>query len=188
MHNQEVIELIKNRRSVRSYKNDMLTDEEMMVLEKVMINVPTHHNTQKVHFSVVTDKELLDEMAEIIRQIMLNGNEAQAKKANTPGYSPLHHAPVVIFVSGELSADFHVQTECGVAAGELVMAAAAMGVESCITASSAFMFRDGQGEAIKKKLGIPDNYHTVISVALGYLEGEKPEQPEKTQKVIHITG
>lgn len=186
MHNKEAVAMLEERRSVRTYKGDQISEDELKVLERIMTNVPTHHNTQMVHFTVVQRKDLLDEMAEKIRQIMLKGNESQVKKASTPGYSPLHHAPTVIFISGDLKADFHVQTECGIAAGQIVSAAAVMGLAGCITASSLFMFRGEEGEEIKKTLGIPENYHTVCSIAIGYLDGENPECPDKIDKVNYI--
>lgn len=186
MINKEVVKLLEDRRSVRTFKADQISKEELESIAKIITNVPTHHNTQKVHFTVVQNKELLDEMAERIRQIMLKGNESQVKKASTPGYSPLHHAPTVIFISGDLKADFHVQTECGIAAGQIVSAAAVMELSACITASSLFMFRGEDGETIKKTLGIPENYHTVVTVAIGYLDGGSPECPDKTEKVNYI--
>jgi len=116
-------------------------------------------------------------MAELIRQQMLQGDEAQRKKASAPGYSPLHHAPTVIFVTGELSASFHTQSDCGIGVGLIVAAAEQMGISSCITGSSLFMFKSDEGETLRKTLQIPENYQTVCTIALGYATGEKPEPP-----------
>lgn len=185
MKNPEAEKCLEERRSVRSYAPAQIGDAELKSILKIIQDGPTHHNTQLLHFSVVQDAALLAEMSENIRQIMLNsGNAAQIKKASTPGYTPLHHAPTVIFIAGDLKADFHVQTECGIAAGLIVSAASVMGVSSCITASSLFMFRDEYGAKIKKKIGIPDGYQAVCTVALGYVNGEAPEKPEKKKDMV----
>jgi nitroreductase len=186
MNHPDVVKLLEERRSVRTFRPEQITEEELQAIVRIITDVPTHHNTQLVHFTVVQDKALLDELAEKIRQIMLQGNPGMVKKASTPGYSPLHHAPTVIFISGQLKTDFHVQTECGVAAGQIISAATAMGLASCITASSLFMFRGEDGEDIKRRLGIPEDYQAVATVALGYLDGDMPARPEKTEKVNYV--
>jgi Fe-S-cluster-containing dehydrogenase component/nitroreductase len=185
MKNPEAEKSLEERRSVRNFAPQQIGEEELQSILKIVQDGPTHHNTQLLHFSVVQDAALLDEMSEKIRQIMLqSGKEEQIKKASTPGYTPLHHAPTVIFIAGDLKADFHVQTECGIAAGLIVSAASVMGLSSCITASSLFMFRDAYGAKIKEIIGIPDGYQAVVTVALGHLNGEAPKKPEKRKDMV----
>jgi nitroreductase len=185
MLNSEVEKKLEERRSVRSFSSRQIEEDELQSILRIVQDGPTHHNTQLLHSPVVQDKELLDEMAEKIRQTMLqSGRKDQVEKAGRPGYSPLHHAPTVIFVSGDLKADFHVQTECGIAAGLIVSAATVMGLSSCITASSLFMFRDEYGNKIKKTIGIPEEYQAVLTVALGHCKGDYPAKPEKRADMV----
>ncbi len=172
---------MQERRSVRTIDPDRQIPEDVLnELMKVAINSPTALNLQRFHFTVLQDAGLLEHMAGLIRDNMLvNGNEMQKKKASTPGYSPLHHAPTLIFISGETGASSYVQTDCGIAAGMITAAAEELGLAACITGSSLFMFETEEGEALKKTLGIADNYNTVITVAVGYLKGEKPQPPVK---------
>lgn len=174
------VKLLQERRSIRSFDPDrQIPEEALQELLKVAVNTPSAHNRQKFHFTVVQDAALLEHMADLIRQQMLQGDEAQQKKASTPGYSPLHHAPTVIFITGELSASFHTQTDCGIGVGLLAAAAEQMGISSCITGSSLFMFKSDEGANLKETLQIPENYQTVCTIALGYMKGEKPERPAK---------
>ena len=186
MLNEQGLKLIEERRSVRTYEDRQITEEELQELIKVAVNSPSAHNRQLFLFTVVQNKELLGEMAEAIRQVMLNGTPEQAAKASKPGYSPLHHAPTVIFISGELKSGFNVQSDCGIAAGLLMAAAEQMGLASCMTGSSVFMFRGEDGEDLKKRLGIPDNYQSIGAVALGYLKGEKPAPAERREGLVNI--
>ena len=174
------VELLQERRSIRTIDPDRQIPEDVLQeLVKVALNTPSAHNRQKYYFTVVQNAELLEHMAELIRQQMLLGDEAQRQKASAPGYSPLHHAPTVIFISGELSASSYVQTDCGIGAGLIVAAAEQMGLASCVTGSSLFMFQSDEGAELKKTLHIPENYQTVCTVALGYLKGDKPAPPAK---------
>lgn len=174
------VKLLQERRSIRSFDSDRQIPEDVLQeLIQVALNTPSAHNRQKYHFTVVQDAALLEHMADLIRQQMLMGDEAQRKKASAPGYSPLHHAPTVIFVTGELSASFHTQTDCGIGVGLLVAAAEHLGLSSCITGSSLFMFKSDEGAQLKETLQIPENYQTVCTIALGYMKGEKPAAPAK---------
>ena len=176
----EAVKLLQERRSIRSIDPDrQISEEDLQDLVKVALNTPSAHNRQLYHFTVVQDAALLEHMAELIRQQMMKGDEAQRQKASAPGYSPLHHAPTVIFVSGELSASSYIQTDCGIGVGLIVAAAEQMGLASCVTGSSLFMFQSDEGAELKKILHIPENYKTVCTIALGYCKGDKPAPPEK---------
>jgi nitroreductase len=176
----KAIKLLQDRRSIRSIDPErQISEEELQELVKVALNTPSAHNRQLYHFSVVQDAALLEHMADLIRQQMLKGNEAQRQKASAPGFSPLHHAPTVIFVSGELSASSYVQTDCGIGVGLVTAAATQMGLATCITGSSLFMFDSEEGSELKKTLQIPDSYKAICAIAVGYLKGEAPQPPEK---------
>ncbi len=174
------VQALKERRSIRTYDPEhQLPEEVLQELLQVAMNSPTAHNKQKYHFTVVQDPSLLEHMAELIRQVMLNGTEEQRIKASKPGYSPLHHAPTIILIAGDIDSGFNVQTDCGIAAGMICAAAEHMGIASCITGSSVFMFKTESGAELKKTLQIPDTYKAVCAVALGYLQGDKPQPPVK---------
>lgn len=184
----EAVKKLQERRSIRTIDPDRQVDEAtLQEVLKVALNSPTAHNLQRYHFTVVQDAALLSHMADLIREQMLQGNESQREKASKPGYNALHHAPTLIFVSGELSASSYVQTDCGVAAGMITAAAEELGLAACITGSSLFMFKSEDGADLKKTLGIPDNYNTVCTVALGYLKGDKPQPPVKKSAEELIT-
>ncbi len=174
---EQGLKIIEERRSIRSYEETQISDEELQTILRIAVTSPSAHNKQLYHFSVVQNGELLDEMAEAIRQVMLAGTEEQIAKASKPGYSPLYHAPTIIFISGDLKSGFNVQSDCGIAAGLIMAAASEMGVASCMIGSSVFMFRGENGADLQKRLGIPEGYQAIGAVALGYLKGEKPAEP-----------
>ena len=173
------VQALKDRRSIRAYDPNRQVPEEMLQeILQVAINSPTAHNKQKYHFTVVQQPELLEHMDDLIRQVMLNGTEEQRAKASKPGYSPLHHAPTVIFISGELDG-FNVQTDCGIAAGMISAAAEHLGLGACVVGSSVFMFKTEEGAELKKALQIPESHKAVCSVVLGFMAGDKPTPPAK---------
>ncbi len=184
MDRMEALEIIRQRRSIRSYQPQQISEEDLNTLLRILVEGPTARNMQKIHFSVVQDAELIDFIAEKVRQNMLNcGNPEQIEKAKNPEYSPLFHAPTVIFISGDLSG-FNAHTDCGIAAGLLVASASLLGISSCITASSIFLFKEEEGKKVLQRMGVPENYNVVCGVALGYQKGEKPAMPPKRKDLV----
>lgn len=178
--NNSAVQALKERRSIRAYDpNRQVPENLLQEILQVAMNSPTAHNNQKYHFTVVQEPALLEHMADLIRQVMLNGSEEQRAKASKPGYSPLHHAPTVIVITGDLDSSFNVQTDCGIAAGMISAAAEHLGLSACVVGSSVFMFKTEESAALKKTLRIPETYRAVCTVTLGYLEGDKPNPPAK---------
>lgn len=173
------VQALKDRRSIRAYDpNRQVPEELLQEILQVAMNSPTAHNKQKYHFTVVQEPALLEHMADLIRQVMLNGTEEQRAKASKPGYSPLHHAPTVIVITGQLDG-FNVQTDCGIAAGMISAAAEHLGLGACVVGSSVFMFKTEESAELKKTLQIPESHSAVCTVTLGYLAGDKPAPPAK---------
>ena len=174
----EFLELSAARYSLRKFSDAPIEPEKLEQVLEAGRNCPTAHNKQKYHFTVVQQPELLEHMADLIRQVMLNGTEEQRAKASKPGYSPLHHAPTVIVITGLLDG-FNVQTDCGIAAGMISAAAEHLGLGACVVGSSVFMFKTEESAELKKTLQIPEDHSAVCTVTLGYLAGDKPNPPAK---------
>jgi hypothetical protein len=52
--------------------------------------------------------------------------------------------------------------------------------------SSGLLFQSEEGNNLKKEIGIPYGYNHVCAVALGYMEGDAPEAPQKNRAVINF--
>ena len=59
----EVLKAIRDRRSIRSYEPEQITDEQLQALLDAALQSPTARNTQQWHFSVVQNRALLDEFS-----------------------------------------------------------------------------------------------------------------------------
>ncbi|HOA77632.1 MAG TPA: nitroreductase family protein, partial [Thermosynergistes sp.] len=66
----EVLEVIKRRRSIRKYLPDQIKDEELNTILEAAIFAPSGHNEQPWHFLVIQDKELIDRMSEKAKEAM----------------------------------------------------------------------------------------------------------------------
>jgi len=90
-----------------------------------------------------------------------------------------------VLLSGAEDSSF-AQIDCGAAAENIALAAASLGIGSCVLTTPAFLFASEKGNAFKGELGIPEGYNHVCCVALGYMDGEKPEARPRDRAVINF--
>ena len=181
----EAIKVIMKRRSIRTYKAEQIADSELQQILEAALYAPSAMNQQKWHFTVIQNKNTLDQMVNTIKEnIMNSGHEFLVKRVSDPGYHTFYHAPTVILISADENAQW-IEIDCGLAAENIALAAEALNIGSCVMTSAGFLFASEKGTAVKKELGIPDGYKFICSVALGYKAGENPEAPPRNKEVIN---
>jgi nitroreductase len=180
----ETVNYIKNRRSIRQFKDRQIADPELQAIMECAILAPNAMNQQKWHFSVIQNKDFLKRMIDITRENMINsGIEFLAGRARDPNFNPYFNAPTVIFVTAEEKTRFS-QIDAALAAQNILIAAESCNIGSHIMASTEFLFTSEEGRAIGKEMEIPDGYTHVCAIALGYKEGETPPARPRNQDVI----
>lgn len=181
----EVLEVIKKRRSVRKFKPEQIQDFELNAILDAAIHAPSAMNQQRWHFTVIQDKATLQKMTDIAREnILKSGNEFMVKRASSPEYSLFHNAPTAIVISGDSSARF-VQLDCALAAQNILLAAESLNIGSCIMIAPDIVFKSPKGPDIAKEIGIPDGYEHVCTVVLGYPD-EQPAMKPRRSDVINF--
>jgi nitroreductase len=180
----EVIETIKKRRSLRQYAARQISVGDLNAILEAALFAPTAMNQQKWHFSIVQKKSVLAKMDRIARENKRNSNiPFLVKSTEQKDYHTYYRAPTVVIVSGEQQAKC-IKMDCAAAAQNIALAAESMGIGSCIITSAGFLFASARGQAMKKELGIPDNYEHICSVALGYNAGNSPSPPPRNREVF----
>ncbi len=159
----ETIKNIKERRSVRKYKAKEISKEILEELIDCAHLAPSARNDQPWEFIIVTKKETLNKLGEVI----------------TTG-SFIRDAAACIIVCG--TENGHL-VEDGCAATENIMIAAySLGIGTCWVAG----FNRVYNNEVKKVLGIPEDKDIVSFIPLGYPD-EKPEMKSKRSlnDIIH---
>jgi nitroreductase len=167
----ETTKAIAIRRSTRAFKLEQIKDDE---LEKILtagkLAPIAHCAYQNVHFTIIQNKDLIDEISHIA-QIVSNGKQITAN----------YGAPTLVVVSGkpfqdeEAGADF-ANTGCVIQ--NMLLTATDIGIGSVYTWTINFAKSD---PALMVKLAIPEGFFPLSTVALGYpvepIEGEKEPRP-----------
>ena len=155
------------RRSIRSYRPDMLPREVIEKIAEAGTYAPTGMNRQTPIIVAVTNKALRDRMSRLNAAVL--GMDSD----------PFYGAPVVLVVLAERSAPNHVYDGSLVMAN-LMLAAHAMGVGSCWIHRAREVFDTDEGKAILRDLGIEGDYEGIGNCILGYVDGEvPPARPRK---------
>jgi nitroreductase len=182
--NNETLRVIKQRRSIRQFDSRQIPVDALNAILEAALFAPCAMNQQKWHFSIVQNKTVLKKMVKITKANKLNSHiPFLIQKAGSYDYHTYYHAPTVVIVSGDQQAKF-IMFDCAAAAQNIALAAASLGIGSCIMTSAEFLFVSEEGGAMKKELGIPDGYGHVCSIAMGYNKGDPPAAPPRNKGVF----
>lgn len=181
----ETITVIKNRRSIRKYKEEQIGDTEIQAIVESAVYAPSSMNQQRWHFTVVQNRELLNRMMEASREYLLKSNvDFLVERAQNPDFDIFHQAPTVVVITADDKARF-IEVDCGAAAQNIALAAESLNIGSCLINMSSYMFESEMAAELRQELGIPEGYRHVLSVALGYKDVENPPLPSKNMDVIN---
>ncbi|MDL2248186.1 nitroreductase family protein [Tyzzerella sp. OttesenSCG-928-J15] len=161
-----VIDTIMARKSIRAYQPEQLSPEQLDNLVKVALTSPTAVNAQGWHFTVIQNKNIINEIeADIVAAIMAGDNEAAKERTKARGNKVVYDAPTLIIISGKPSAYSHI--DAGIAVQSLAIAAKSMGLDSVILGMVGLAFKGENGERWANKLNFPQEHEFIISIAIG---------------------
>lgn len=154
---KETVIDIKNRRSVRSYKPEQITDEELITVLEAGMNAASGGNRQSAIFIAVQNKEWIAKLCK------LNAEIAGAPE----GFDVFYGAPTIILVLADKSAPDAV-ADGSLCIGNMLNAAYAMGLGSRWINRIRETFETELGKELLKEVGYEDKYVGVGSCILGY--------------------
>ena len=171
------IEMIKNRRSVRSFKDEMIPRGVLETILEAGTWAATGMNRQSPIILAVTNRALRDRLSAINAQIL----HAAGRDGS---HDPFYGAPVVLVVL----ADKNVPTcihDGSLVMGNLMLAAGELGVGSCWIHRARETFETEEGKAILRELGVEGEYVGVGNCVLGYPMGETPAAKPRKENYVY---
>ncbi len=186
--NRSVFEAILARRSVRTYAPDELGRETVQTLLEAAVHAPTAMHEQPWAFVVVQDRKALKRLSdrakplfvEEIRHHVQHGFGSSFEHFAAADFDIFHGAGTLIIICTQ-PVDQFVVADCWLAAENLILAACAMGLGSCVIGSSvaALNLHD-----VKTELGIPDQYTAIAPIVVGVPSGETAATSRKAPLVL----
>ena len=169
---KEAIEVLMNRRAIRKFKSEQITEAELLAVLDAGTYAPTGRNRQTPWIIAVQDPEQRDAVSKLNAKVM--GAE----------HDPYYGAPTIIIVVapddgfGELNGSAVLTN--------MVNAAYAAGLGSCWIHRPKQMFETEEGKAMLAAWGIPEDVMGIGSIALGYADVEAPAAPPRKEGYYRI--
>ena len=175
MITNDTLTTLKNRRSCKDYKPEQIKDEELEAILDAGTWAPTGMGKQSPIMIAVQNKEDIAELERINAEIF-----------GKPGAPLFYGAPTVVVVLADAERPTAVY-DGSLVMGNLLNAAASIGVGACWIHRAKETFEREDGKALLKKWGINGNYIGIGNCILGYA-ASKPKEglPRKSDYITII--
>ena len=160
-----MLDLIKKRRSIREYTNQMVTDSDVKTMLEAAMAAPSANNSQPWDFIVVRSEELRQQLA----------------KMKTWSYM-CAGASVVFAVCGDEKRSRHWVEDTSAATENLLLAAAGLDLGAVWIAVYP---QPEYEEHVRNLLGIPDTLRVLCLVAVGHPAESKPPRTQYDESKVH---
>ena len=171
----ETLKVLKERRSVRKYKAEQIRDEELNAILEAGTWAPSAKGLQTSVMVVVQDPETIAWMSKLNAEIQGN-----------PGTDPFYGAPTVVVVLGD-GEKLNWLQDGSLVMGNLMTAAAALGLGSCWINRAKEEFETEEGKALLRQWGIEGDWVGIGHCILGYPAADpKPAAPRKPDYIVKV--
>ena len=167
----ETLTTLKTRRSCRAYKPELIEEEKLNAILEAGTYAATGMGKQSPIILAVTDRALRDRLSKMNAAVM------------GADMDPFYGAPEVVIVLANKDIPTYLY-DGSLVMGNMMNAAADLGVASCWIHRAKEEFQTEEGKAILKDLGIEGNYEGIGHLILGY--AAKPENAPAQRKAGYI--
>ena len=172
-----VNDLMRSRRSIRAYKDSVISRETLNEILKYGINAPNGQNLQSYEIRVIDSPALIDS----ITQAVVKDNP---KIAERDGFKNIFvNAPCVVCIACDTQYDM-AQIDCGLLGENIILAAWAKGIGSCCLGSSARWILDSpSAKPYLDRMAFSKGYKLLYCISLGY-PAETPKAKPRRDDMI----
>ena len=179
MMNNEVIQTIMSRRSIRKYLDKPVEHEKLALIAKCGINAPSGMNQQPWAVRVVENQDFIKGTTEIFKK----ENPEQVKRdANFKNM--YRNAPNIIVVATPKDRG---QLDAGLMGENMMLAAKSLGLGTCCLGGPVRFLQSSEAcKPYLAKLNLPDGYEICYILAVGYPDEAPEAKPRDESKVEFI--
>lgn len=194
---QEMLDFIKSRRSTRAF-DDLPVDHDLteMVLEAGR-HAPSGGNSQTSHFLVIQDREILDQLAVLVRETFagmeitegMYPSMANSIRLSKGGKYVFHYnAPVLILAANRKDYGNNL-ADISCALENMMLMANSLDLGSCWINQLKWLNEEERLLSLERELGLEEGERVYGALALGWPASGSPAReplPRKGNKVTWI--
>lgn len=169
-----VIDAIKERRAIRAFKPEQITDEELIAVLDAGTYAPSGRGMQSAQMIVVQNAGTMNQIVRM-NQDVLGSYEK----------NPYYGAPTVILVFAPKDRSTYIE-DGSCLLDTLMYAAHSIGLGSCWIHREKEMFETEEGKALMKEWGLSDEMVGIGSLAIGYIDGDVPAAKPRREDYYKI--
>lgn len=170
----EIMNVMKERRSIRKFKPDMPSKEDLNQIIEAGLYAANGMGQQATITIAVTNKELRARLSELNRKI---GGWQE-------GFDPFYGAPAIFVVLADKSRPTHVY-DGSLVMGNMMLAAQALNLGSIWIHRAKEEFESDFGKKILADLGIQGEYEGIGHCALGYAAEPAKEATARKENYVY---
>ena len=171
---QEALEVLRNRRAIRSYKDEKVPAELLQKVLEMGTYAPTAGGRQKPYIVAVQDPDTVKLLKKLNGRVMGNENA-----------DPYYGASTIILVLAPKEYGM-ADLDCASILTNMLNAAYALGLGSVWVHRSHEVFESEEGKALVKRWGFEEELQGVCSMALGYAAVDQPEAAPRKEGYVRI--
>lgn len=170
----DVLQKMQTRRSIRKFKEDMVSKEILDEIITAGLYAASGMNTQTPIIVAVTNKEVRDKLSQDNAAVMGSEND------------PFYGAPVILVVLAPKDGGTCVY-DGSLVMGNLMLAAHELGIGSCWIHRAKEVFEQPEWKEWLASLGVEGEYEGIGNCAIGYVDGEYPPVlARKENRVFYV--
>jgi len=182
------LDAIYHRRSVRNYTLQTIDQAVIRALLDAAVHAPTAMHEEPWSFAVIQDKNLLTRLSDSTKERLRSagqGSDSHHAKhtldlVNKPDFHVFYNAGTLIIICSKLQGPF-VVADCWLAAENLMLAACAQGLGTCVIGLAVSALNTPEWKA---ELKIPAEMTAIAPIIVGVPAGETPVVSRKQPEVV----
>lgn len=195
----DVLDAIYSRRAVRAFAPKPVPEAEVRELLDAAVHAPTAMHREPWGFVVVQNRAMLKRLSDRAKAMIVAaesaslavgwGSTGRRRKLaasrhldmlSDPSFNIFYDAGTLVVVCRRESGPF-ADADCWLAAENLMLAAAAHGLGSCVIGFAVDVLN---GPQARRDLRIPEDGAAVAPIILGYPRGKAPAVPRQAPSVL----
>jgi nitroreductase len=183
---KDIFETILARRSVRAYAQNELDRSTVQTLLEAAVRAPTAMHEEPWAFIVVQNRQVLKQLSDLAKPLFIERlHRTHQSDGHTPDifsnpdFNIFHDAGTLIVICAHPS--YFAEADCWLAAENLMLAACAIGLGSCVIGSAVAALNTPE---VKAQLDIPTEFNAVAPIIVGVPSGETAATSRKEPLIL----